>query len=79
MGVYKVQFEQKLINGQSCWVREQLTGFAQAFRRLYTGDFEMKDNQAFGQCYAYHQDQISGSTANKSTIVTVSHHKYRVK
>jgi len=52
----------------------QLTGFAQAFQRLYTGDFEMRDNQAYGQCYAYRQDQISGLTANTSTIVMVSRH-----
>lgn len=57
-------------------LRNQLTGFDQAFQMLYTGDFEMRDNQAFGQCYADHQDQISGLTANTSTVIIVSHHMY---
>lgn len=75
-----MQFEQKTnqwtkLLGKKL-LQDQLTGFAQAFRRLCTGDFEMRDNRAYGQCYAYHQDQISGLTANTSTIVMVSHHTY---
>jgi hypothetical protein len=57
--------------------RNQLTGFDQAFQRLYTGDFRMRGNQAFGQCYADHQDQISGLAASTPTILMVTHNIYQ--
>jgi hypothetical protein len=40
----------------------QLTGFYQASQKLCTKDFEMTNNEAYGQCYADHQDQISDLT-----------------
>jgi hypothetical protein len=54
-------------------LRSQLTGFDQASQKLCTNDFEMTNNQAYGQCYADHQDQISDLTASTSTILMVSH------
>jgi len=53
-------------------LRNQLTGFDPASQKLYTNDSEMTDNQAFGQCYADHQDQISDLTARTSRIIMVS-------
>jgi hypothetical protein len=53
-------------------LRIQLTGFGQASQKLYTNGFEMTDNQAYGQCYADHQDQISDLTASTSAILIVS-------
>jgi hypothetical protein len=45
-------------------LRNQLTGFDPASQKLCTNDFETTDNQAYGQCYADHQDQISDLTAS---------------
>ena len=54
----------------------KLTDFDQAFQRQYTGDFGMRDNLAFGQCCAYHQDQISDLAASIATTKMVSHRIY---
>ena len=57
----------------STFLRSKVIGFHQASQKLYTNGFEMTDNQAYGQCYADHQDQISDLTASTSTILMVSH------
>jgi hypothetical protein len=57
--------------------KNQLTCFDQAFQRLYTGDFQMRGNQSYRQCYDDHQDQISDLVASTPTILMVTHKIYQ--